>query len=262
MTGAARAVSVLCRTPVFSVAMKISYFHVPAEMPQDVSPDAAVVIDVLRATTTIAWALHNGAEAVQAFADLDDLRAAAASWPESSRLLLGERGGQPLTGFDLGNSPVAVTSELVAGKRLFMSTTNGTRALDRVRQVPLLVTAALPNREAVAQRLLKESPETVAIVGSGWEGTYSLEDSLAAGALAARLQELSQAVTLANDEATAAVALWQQWRHDPEACLRTASHGQRLIRLGDHDDDFRCCAGLDQLSVVPTQQSPGVLQAI
>ena len=143
-----------------------------------------------------------------------------------------------------------------------MSTTNGTRALDRVRQVPLLVTAALPNREAVAQRILNESPETVVIVGSGWEGTYSLEDSLAAGALTARLQELNGSVTVANDEATAAVALWQQWRHDPEACLRIASHGQRLIRLGDHDDDFRCCAGLDQLSVVPTQQSPGVLQAI
>ena len=76
------------------------------------------------------------------------------------------------------------------------------------------------------------------------------------------MQELDEAVTVANDEATAAVALWQQWRHDPEACLRTASHGQRLIRLGDHDDDFRCCAGLDQLDVVPTQQSPGVLQAI
>lgn len=245
-----------------SVAMQISYFHVPAEMPATVEPDAAVVIDVLRATTTIAWALHNGAEAVQAFADLDDLKTAAAAWPAEQRLLLGERGGQKLEGFDLGNSPVAVTPEVVRGKRLFMSTTNGTRALDRVRQVPLLVTAALPNREAVAQRLLNESPETVVIVGSGWEGTYSLEDSLAAGALTARLQELNGSVTVANDEATAAVALWQQWRHDPEACLRTASHGQRLIRLGDHDDDFRCCAGLDQLSVVPTQQSPGVLQAI
>ena len=242
--------------------MQVSYFHVPVHMPDDVTPEAAVVIDVLRATTTIAWALHNGAEAVEAFADLEVLRTAADAWPESTRLLLGERGGQMIAGFDLGNSPVAVIPERVAGKRLFMSTTNGTRALDRVRQVPLLVTAALPNREAVAQRLLNESPETVVIVGSGWEGTYSLEDSLAAGALTARLQELNSSVTVANDEATAAVALWQQWRHDPEACLRTASHGQRLIRLGDHDDDFRCCAGLDQLSVVPTQQSPGVLQAI
>ena len=61
MTVSAQAVSVLCRTPVFSVAMQISYFHVPAEMPQDLRPDAAVVIDVLRATTTIAWSLHNGA---------------------------------------------------------------------------------------------------------------------------------------------------------------------------------------------------------
>ena len=93
-------------------------------------------------------------------------------------------------------------------------------------------------------------------------GDFFLEDSLAAGALTARLQELTDAVTVANDEATAAVALWQQWRYDPEDCLRTASHGQRLIRLGDHDDDFRFCAGVDQLSVVPTQQSPGVLQVI
>ena len=123
--------------------MQISYFHVPAEMPQDLRPDAAVVIDVLRATTTIAWSLHNGAEAVQAFANLDDLRAAAAAWPADARLLLGERGGQMLEGFDLGNSPVAVTPERVAGKRLFMSTTNGTRALDRVREVPLLLTACL-----------------------------------------------------------------------------------------------------------------------
>ena len=262
MTVLAQAVSVLCRTPVFSVAMQISYFHVPAEMPQDFRPDAAVVIDVLRATTTIAWALHNGAEAVQAFASLDDLRAASAAWPADSRLLLGERGGKMLEGFDLGNSPVAVVPERVAGKRLFMSTTNGTRALDRVREVPLLLTAALPNREAVAQRLLAKQPSHLAIVGSGWEGAYSLEDSLAAGALAHRLLELDPiGSNAANDELTSAVSLWLQWQSDPEACLRTATHGQRLIGLGDHDDDFRCCAGLDQLSVVPTQVEPGVLRA-
>ena len=102
----------------------------------------------------------------------------------------------------------------------------------------------------------------MAIVGSGWEGTYSLEDSLAAGALGALLKERDPAATvIANDELSAAVALWQHWRNDPEACLRTASHGQRLIGLGDHDADFRCCAGLDQLSVVPTQIEPGVLKA-
>ena len=128
-------------------------------MPQSVHPSAAVVIDVLRATTTIAWALHNGAEAIQAFADIEALQSAAAAWPADARLLVGERGGQKLEGFDLGNSPVTVGPETVAGKRLFMSTTNGTRALDRVRDVPLLMTAALPNREAVAQRLHHHQPE-------------------------------------------------------------------------------------------------------
>ncbi|MGB1775951.1 MAG: 2-phosphosulfolactate phosphatase family protein [Synechococcus sp.] len=241
--------------------MQLSYFHVPAEMAAEVHPSAAVVIDVLRATTTIGWALKNGAEAVQAFADLEELRAAAAAWPADARLLLGERGGAMLEGFDLGNSPVAVTPDTVRGKRLFMSTTNGTRALDRARSVPLLVTASLPNRRAVVERLLDAQPHSIAIIGSGWEGSYSLEDSLAAGAVAALLIERSNgAVQVANDEMTAALALWSQWKHDPEACLRTASHGQRLMRLGNHDADFSCCAALDQLDVVPTQHEPGVLR--
>jgi 2-phosphosulfolactate phosphatase len=59
----------------------------------------------------------------------------------------------------------------------------------------------------------------------------------------------------------AALALWQQWRHDPEGCLRTASHGRRLISLGDHDADFRCCAAVDSLQIVPMQTEPGVLKA-
>ena len=226
-------------------------------------PDAAVVIDVLRATTTIAWSLANGAEAIEAFADLAELEAAASAWPADKRLRAGERGGKRLEGFDLGNSPLAVIPEVVAGKRLFMSTTNGTRSLDRVRPVELLVTACLPNRSAVAQRLLESGAQTVWIVGSGWEGDYSLEDSLAAGAVAAAAMDLGAgtAVTSGNDEMVAALALWQQWRQDPEGCLRVASHGQRLISLGDHDADFRCCAAVDSLTIVPTQTSPGVLEA-
>ena len=148
--------------------MHLSYFHVAADVP-DCGPDieattkanAAVVIDVLRATTTIAWALHNGAEAVQAYSDLDELRADAQQWPETARLLVGERGGKKLDGFDLGNSPVAVTVDVVQGKRLFMSTTNGTRSLQKVRDISQVFTAALPNRKAVAERLLQERPERI-----------------------------------------------------------------------------------------------------
>jgi 2-phosphosulfolactate phosphatase len=148
---------------------------------------------VLRATTTIAWSLQNGAEAIQAFADLAALEVAAAAWPADQRLRAGERGGQRVEGYDLGNSPLAVTPELVGGKRIFMSTTNGTRSLAAVREVPLLLTACLPNRTAVARRLIEQDAQTVWIVGSGWEGDYSLEDSLAAGAVASAAIELAVA---------------------------------------------------------------------
>jgi 2-phosphosulfolactate phosphatase len=250
--------------------VQISYFHtseaVPAVKPvAEGGPDAAVVIDVLRATTTIAWALQNGAEAIQAFADLAELEAAAAAWPAAKRLRAGERGGKRVEGYDLGNSPLAVTPELVGGKRIFMSTTNGTRSLAAVRPVPLLLTACLPNRTAVARRLLERDCKRVWIVGSGWEGDYSLEDSLAAGAVASAATEMAVAphigVSFGNDEMLAALALWQQWHHDTETCLRAASHGQRLIGIGNHDADFACCAAVDSLQLVPFQAEPGVLEA-
>jgi 2-phosphosulfolactate phosphatase len=255
---------------VRSAAVQISYFHtseaVPAVRPvAEGGPDAAVVIDVLRATTTIAWSLQNGAEAVQAFADLDSLEAAAAAWPAEKRLRAGERGGKRVEGYDLGNSPLAVTPKLVGGKRIFMSTTNGTRSLAAVQAVPLLLTACLPNRSAVARRLVESGAERVWIVGSGWEGDYSLEDSLAAGAVASAAMERAVAphvgVRCGNDEMLAALALWQQWRHDTETCLRAASHGQRLMGLGNHDEDFACCAAVDTLTLVPRQGEPGVLRA-
>ena len=243
--------------------MRLSYFHSPDRVPAEGMADAAVAIDVLRATTTMAWALQNGAEAIQAFADLAQLDAAASAWPDDQSLRAGERGGQKLDGFDLGNSPLAVTPERVGGRRIFMSTTNGTRALDRVRSAPMLLTAALVNRSAVAKRLLQHRPEQIWMVGSGWEGAYSLEDSLAAGALADALLEGSGASLLdlaGNDETCAAHALWQQWKDQPESLLRLASHGQRLQRLGDHDADLACCAAVDSLTVVPCQDDPGVLR--
>jgi len=68
-------------------------------------------------------------------------------------------------------------------------------------------------------------------------------------------------VRCGNDEMLAALALWQQWRHDTETCLRAASHGQRLQGLGNHDADFACCAAVDSLTIVPVQAEPGVLRA-
>ena len=146
-----------------------------------------MVIDVLRATTTISWALKNGADSIQVFADLDLLKDSATKWNADERLMLGERGGKKIEGFDLGNSPLSVTKKVVDGKRLFMSTTNGTKSLQKVQDAKHLFAMGLPNRKAVAEKIISLQSENVLILGSGWEGSYSLEDSLAAGALASYL---------------------------------------------------------------------------
>ena len=241
--------------------MKLSYFSVAADVPGGVVPESSVVIDVLRATTTIAWALANGADSVQVFADIDELKKEAKSFSEEDKVLVGERGGKKLDGFDLGNSPLGVSAKNVKGKRVFMSTTNGTRSLHRVRESINLYTMALPNRKAIAERLKSDNPKEVWIVGSGWEGSYSLEDSLAAGALAYLLMNELESVQVLNDELMASVALWKTWENDVEGCLRIASHGQRLAGIGNHDDDFACCASLDNLSVIPKQTEMGVLRS-
>ena len=241
--------------------MKLSYFCVAADVPNGIVPESSVVIDVLRATTTIAWALENGADSVQVFADVDELKNRAKSFSRKEKILLGERGGKKINGFDLGNSPLGVSNEKVKGKRVFMSTTNGTRSLHRVRESESLYTMAFPNRKAIAERLRSDDPSEVWIVGSGWEGSYSLEDSLAAGALASLLIDQLESVQVLNDELMAAIALWKNWENDIEGCLRIASHGQRLAGIGNHDDDFACCASLDNLSVIPKQIEMGVLHS-
>ena len=221
-----------------------------------------MVIDVLRATTTISWALKNGADSIEVFADLSLLKESADKWRAEERLMLGERGGKKIDGFDLGNSPLSVTEKVVNGKRLFMSTTNGTKSLHKVQHAKHLFAMGLPNRRAVAERIISLKSENVLILGSGWEGSYSLEDSLAAGALASYLKRNSDfEVNILNDELQAALALWHFWKNDILKCLKTATHGKRLTSLGDYDDDFKCCSALDCLDIVPYQVERGVIRA-
>lgn len=243
--------------------MKLFHYHMPELVPAQAAADCAVAIDVLRATTTIAAALAAGAEAVQAFDDIDTLRRVSEQWPADKRLTAGERGGQQVAGCDLGNSPLACTPERLRNRRLFFSTTNGTRCLQRIQATPLVLAAALVNRQRVARYLLARRPAVVWLVGSGWEGGFSLEDTVCAGAVADRVLDQSGASLgelAGNDELIAALALYGQWRDRLAELLGMASHGQRLLRLGCHDD-IRFCAQTDMLDVLPVQTAPGVLEA-
>jgi len=241
--------------------INLTYYHVAKDVPEN-SQDIAVVIDVLRATTTISWALKNGADAVLVFADLDLLKESAIKWQAKKRLMLGERGGKKIEGFDLGNSPLSVTKEGVNGKRLLMSTTNGTKSLQKVQHAKHLFAMGFPNRKAVAEKIISLRSENVLILGSGWEGSYSLEDSLAAGALASYLEKNCDfEINIMNDELQAALALWDFWKNDILKCLKTATHGKRLTSLGDYEDDFICCSELVCLDIVPAQVERGVIRA-
>ena len=243
--------------------MKLFVYHTPELTPTGKAPECAIAVDVLRATSTIATVLAAGGEAVQVFSDLDQLIEVSEKWPSEKRLRAGERGGAKVAGFELGNSPLDCTPELVQGRRLFISTTNGTRALQRVQDSPNLLAAALINRAAVVQFLQELQPETVWIVGSGWEGSFSLEDTVCAGAIAHSLlqqTQLSPEELAGNDEVISAIALYSQWQDNLLGLLHQASHGQRLLRL-DCLDDLKYCSQTDILDVLPMQHEPGVLKA-
>lgn len=232
--------------------MRVFVYHTPELVPAGELPDCAIAIDVLRATTTIATVLANGAAAVEVHADLDALVAASAAYPPEQILRGGERGGKQVEGFDFGNSPLFCTANVVVGKRVFMSTTNGTRTLQRLQATPVVLTAAFVNLGFVSRFVHAGGFGTVWLVGSGWQGSYSLEDTACAGAL------VEQLGGPANDEAIAATALFDTWRDDLTELLQKASHGQRLLKLGCLPD-LVYCAQIDSVPALPRQQSPGVL---
>lgn len=237
--------------------MKLFVYHTPESTPEDSLPDCAVVIDVLRATTTIATALNAGAEAVQAFKDIDELMTVSSQWLPQKRLRAGERGGAKVDGFDLGNSPLDCIPEVVEQKRLFLTTTNGTRALERVQSSSVLITAAFVNCQAAVNYLIQKQPSTVWLVGSGWQGGYSLEDTACAGAIAHSLTSKID-YQVANDEVIAAIALYSQWQDQMLEMFKQSTHGQRLLKLDCHRD-LEYCAQRDILDVLPIQNEAKIL---
>jgi 2-phosphosulfolactate phosphatase len=198
---------------------------------------------------------------VQVFSDIGLLMQQSEQWPEDKRLRAGERGGAKVEGCELGNSPLDCTSERVQGRRLFISTTNGTRALRRIQDAPVVLASALVNRKATVQYAIEQQPEMVWLVGSGWQGNYSLEDTVCAGAIAQSLSEelgVSLEVLAGNDEVVGALALYNHWQDRLLEMFHYASHGKRLLRLDGHED-LKYCSQTDTLDVLPMQKEPGVL---
>jgi 2-phosphosulfolactate phosphatase len=207
----------------------------------------AIVIDVLRATTTIVHALAAGANCVRPVGEVDEARALADTMRAGRVLLGGERGGQPLPGFDLGNSPLEYTPQVCRGATVVLTTSNGTRALIRAAEADRVFVAAFVNFSAVCEQIRADTCP-VHIICSGTEGEVSLEDTLLAGAL---VDDLCDAFELRlNDSARLAWDCFEHHGRALEGALEIGKGGARLRALG-YDEDIRAAARVDRFFLVP-----------
>jgi len=217
--------------------------------PADAVRDAHVaVVDILRATTTIAVALESGAAGVIPVAEPADAIALGQRLGRDRVLFCGERASERIDGFDLDNSPDSFTSEVVAGKTLIMTTTNGTRALRAVATAASVRAAALVNRAAVAAALARESGNIV-VVCAGEGAGFAFEDAIGAGALVDALLTSIPDADL-RDGARAAALLYRSVSARLVEAIASADHAEHLALKGFARDVTRCAA-LDTLDVVP-----------
>src|SRR3954463_5919638 len=156
------------------------------KLPQDVDEkelvgSTVVVIDLLRATSTICQAFASGAREIVPFLEIEDALAAVKCTDRTDIVLGGERRGGKITGFDIGNSPSEYTSQVVGGKRVFITTTNGTRAMYHARLASRVVLGCFLNLSAVVASVKKET--AIDILCAGTDGGETGEDILAAGSI-------------------------------------------------------------------------------
>jgi 2-phosphosulfolactate phosphatase len=211
-----------------------------------VAASTVLVIDVLRASTCIVTALANGCEAIVPVSSPEEARRQAAALPSS--LIAGERRGEPLAGFDLGNSPLEFTRGRVGGRTVVMTTSNGTRALVAARAAASVGVAAFINHAAAAAWAL--APERdVLLLCAGERGARSLEDYVCAGMLVERLTAAEPAASPAPEAERAADAA-RPYGKDIGRLAQDSSWARHLTSVG-RGRDVAACLTLDTRTLVP-----------
>ena len=232
--------------------MRLDVYFSPDEIaPKEIDGRIVAVIDVLRASSTIAAALENGAKTVIPFASSEEVVLRSKSFGKGEVLLAGERKLFAISGFDLGNSPLEVTREAVEGKTILLTTTNGTQAMLAAQGARDVMIASYVNFSAVLAmlRAAARGRADIAIVCAGRERHFSLEDAACAGRYVRGIARRLSRIEL-NDAARTALLLHRRYGDDIPRLFTEASHGRALAEAGFHDD-LTFCAKIDSHPVVP-----------
>ena len=224
--------------------MLIDAVLTPAEidtLPQaDLSATVCVVFDVLRATSSILTGLAHGAEEIRPVVSIEEARSARAQWPDA--VLGGERFGDRIDGFDLGNSPLEYRRDGL--RRIVTTTTNGTVALRACAAAREVWVGALLNMQALVDRLRQSAPERVTLVCAGTFRELALEDVLAAGMLAAAFPEAEL-----TDAAQVALALYLRHQGNLCAALELEKNG-RVLKANGRAEDVAWCGQVSRFPLV------------
>lgn len=207
-----------------------------------------VVVDVLRASATIIKAIANGAEGVIPLATPEEVRDQAAKQCRDEVLLCGERQGICLPGFDLGNSPREYISQVVTGKMIYFTSTNGTQILTKAKGATKVIVSSFLNVTA-ALSYLKRFDSEILVVCSGCEERFALEDAVFAGYLVRGLEAMSQPSQM-TDSAVAAANLYDSYRENLIGMASSSFWGSQLVQIG-LGEDIPVCVEIDSENVVP-----------
>ena len=215
-----------------------------------------VVVDVLRATSTMCIAFEKGIEKMIPVSTLEEALEYRISNPDY--ILAAERNGIPVKGFDFGNSPQSYLAQDMSGKTVVMTTTNGTKSISIAKKDHEVVIGSLLNLNAIAKWLTKQNRDVI-IFCAGWKNKINLEDTLFAGALAQHLVD-TNLYDNSCDATQAAQILWEKGQNDLFGFLDNSSHRKRLAKL-NIDSDIHICLKPNQTTKIPVLKN-NILVAI
>ena len=215
----------------------------------DVDKSIVVIIDVLRATSTIATALYNGAARV---IPVDTVEQCIQIGKTTGGITAGERDGKVIEGLDYGNSPAEYPRSFIEGKTLVLTTTNGTRLLHMALNngAAEVVTGSFPNLSAVCHHL-KTQKKNVILGCSAWKDRFNLEDALFAGAV---IEQIQDHFTIHCDSSLMAADLYSLHKNDMHSFIRRTTHWHRLASYG-LEKDLEYCVLPDVANVLPVYKN-------